>query len=289
MNPKCPRCGRPGGRNSSYLRQSDNTKVTQYRCVGCDRTWTDRTDNLEKRQRLRSINEKLGPLLVSCVSMRRCAKLLGINRKTVARRIPYLAAKARLAQAAAEAPGRPTEKFAEIYLDELITFEHTRCKPLAVCMAVSKQRKILAFSVSSMPPIGKNLKKISLRKYGKRPNDRVKGLVSCLKAVQPHVERSTVFISDEESSYRRVISKLYPEHPHQRHPSKRAVIAGQGELKDHSYDPLFAINHTFAMLRANLARLVRRTWVTTKKASKLEEFIQIYAGFHNLELERRGS
>ena len=289
MNPKCPRCGRPGGRNASYWRQSDKTKVTQYRCVRCKCTWTDRTDNLEKRQRLRSVNEKLGPILVSCVSMRRCAKLLGINRKTVARRIPYLAAKARLAQAAAANPAPPTEKISEIFLDELITFEHTRCKPLAVCMAVSRQRKILAFSVSSMPPIGKHLKQISLRKYGKRPNHRVNGLISCLQSLEPQVGRGTVFISDEEPSYRRLISKLYPEHTHQSHPSKRAVIAGQGELKDHTYDPLFAINHTFAMLRANLARLVRRTWVTTKKASRLEEFIQIYAGFHHLELERRSS
>jgi hypothetical protein len=212
--------------------------------------------------------------------MRRCAQVLQIDRKTVARRIPYFVAKARLAQAA-----RPVSKPCEqIFLDELITFEHTRCKPLSVSMMVSKERKILAFSVSSMPPIGKHLKKISLRKYGKRANHRAKGVISCLKAVQPYVTPQTQFVSDEELSYRALIAKHYPGLKHQRHPSKRAVIAGQGELKDHSFDPLFAINHTFAMLRANLARLARRTWVTTKKASRLEEFLHIYAAFHNLEL-----
>ena len=285
MNPKCERCGKPGGRNSSYVRICDKIKVTQYRCVSCKRTWTDRTNNLEKRQRLRSINGKLGPFFGSGISMRRCAKLLGINRKTVARRVPYLAAKARLELAASPPPGPCTE----IYLDELITFEHTRCKPLAVCMMVSKQRKILAFSVSSMPPIGKHLRKIALRKYGLRPNHRRKGLNSCLEGVKPHVDQNTVFISDEEPSYAGLIARAYPGQKHQRHPSKRAVIAGQGELKDHSFDPLFPINHTFAMLRANLARLARRTWVTTKKASRLEEFIQIYAGFHNLELTDQAS
>ena len=117
----------------------------------------------------------------------------------------------------------------------------------------------------------------------------MKGLHSCLRTIEPHVGRNTVFISDEEPSYRSWVARTYPGREHRRHPSKRAVIAGQGELKDHSYDPLFAINHTFAMLRANLARLVRRTWVTTKKASRLEEFIQIYAGFHNLELAARDS
>jgi len=217
--------------------------------------------------------------------MRRSAKLLGINRKTVARRISYLAAKARLELSAVPIKGPSNE----IYVDELITFEHTRCKPLAVCMAVSKERKILAFSVSSMPPIGKNLKKISLKKYGPRPNHRKKGLFSCLDQIQKNIGPGTKFISDEEHSYRTLIERRYPGHAHRTHPSKRAVIAGLGELKDHSFDPLFAINHTFAMLRANIARLARRTWVTTKKASRLEEFIQIYAGFHNLELTARGS
>ena len=285
MNPKCTRCGRPGGRNSVYKRKCDQTKVTQYRCVGCKLTWTHGTDTLEKRQRLRSVNRSLGPLLVSGVSMRRSAKLLGINRKTVARRISYLASKARLELSAVSITG----PIPEIFLDELITFEHTRCKPLAVCMAVSKERKILAFSVSSMPPIGKHLKKISLRKYGPRPNHRKKGLASCLEQIQRYAGPTTRFISDEEQSYRTLIERMYPGHAHQTHPSKRAVIAGLGELKDHSYDPLFSINHTFAMLRANIARLARRTWVTTKKASRLEEFIQIYAGFHNLELTARGS
>jgi hypothetical protein len=217
--------------------------------------------------------------------MRRSAKILGINRKTVARRVSYLAAKAKLAQASLPASG----PCAEVYLDELITFEHTRCKPLAVAMIVSKKREILSFSVSSMPPIGKHLKQISLKKYGKRPNHRRKGIISCLEAVRPYIDKKTVFTSDEEPSYGALIAKTYPGQKHEQHPSKRAVIAGLGELKDHSFDPLFAINHTLAMLRANLARLARRTWVTTKKASRLEEFIQIYAGFHNLDLAARAS
>ena len=225
--------------------------------------------------------------------MRRSAKLLGINRKTVARRISYLAAKSRLALAHAEAQTKEisgkSETYSEIFIDELITFEHTRCKPLAVCMAVSKERKILAFSVSSMPPIGKHLKKISFKKYGHRPNHRKRGLISCLEKVRKHVGPNTVFTSDEEHSYQAQIKRLYPGHTHNKHPSKRAVIAGQGELKDHTFDPLFSINHTFAMLRANIARLARRTWVTTKKASRLEEFIQIYMGFHNLELTAQES
>ena len=154
-------------------------------------------------------------------------------------------------------------------------------------MAVSKERKILALAVSPMPAIGKNLKKIALKKYGPRPNLRRKGLKNCLSAIQAHVGERVVFKSDEELSYGTLIHRQFPKNQHRKFPSKRAVIAGQGELKDHTFDPLFAINHTFAMVRANLARLARRSWVTTKKMQRLEDFLYIYAAFHNLEITRR--
>ena len=218
--------------------------------------------------------------------MRRTAKLLGINRKTVARRLPYLAAVAKLELAEVHSKNAATS---EIYIDELITFEHTRCKPLAVCMAVSKERKILSLAVSEMPAIGKHLKKISIKKYGPRPNLRRKGVKNCLVALQGQISEGTTFKSDEEQSYGGLIRKHFPKNQHQRFPSKRAVIAGQGELKDHNFDPLFAINHTFAMVRANLARLARRTWVTTKKKQRLEDFLYVFAAFHNLELTPQAS
>jgi len=209
-----------------------------------------------------------------------------VNPKTVARRVPFFAAQARTALAKGQAALRVCE---EIYLDELITFEHTRCKPLAVCMAVSKDRKILAMSVSSMPPHGVHLRRIALKKYGKRLDLRSKGVKQCLDSIRPLVGPQTLFKSDQEPSYARLLARTFPRNTHRAFPSKRAVIAGQGELKDHSFDPLFAINHTFAMFRANLARLARRSWVTTKKAARLEDFLYIYAAFHNFELTAQAS
>ena len=43
----------------------------------------------------------------------------------------------------------------QLQFDELQTIEHTKCKPLAVAVAVTeKTRKILAITVSSMPATG---------------------------------------------------------------------------------------------------------------------------------------
>ena len=47
------------------------------------------------------------------------------------------------------------------------------------------------------------------------------------------------------------------------------------------FDPLFSLNHTCAMLRANVNRLIRRTWCTTKKLQPLIDHLEIYTKYHN--------
>ena len=41
------------------------------------------------------------------------------------------------------------------------------------------------------------------------------------------------------------------------------------------------------MLRANISRLFRRTWNTTKKVASLLDHLRIYAYFHNSVLLRK--
>jgi hypothetical protein len=58
--------------------------------------------------------------------------------------------------------------------DDVITFEHTKCKPLSIIMAIgAPERFILGLDVASMPANGK-LAAISLKKYGKRKDERTK-------------------------------------------------------------------------------------------------------------------
>ena len=61
-----------------------------------------------------------------------------------------------------------SEKVTKMQFDDVITFEHTKCKPLSIILAVSDpDRFILGLGVASMPANGK-LAAISLKKYGKR-------------------------------------------------------------------------------------------------------------------------
>ena len=91
-----------------------------------------------------------------------------------------------------------------IQFDELQTIEHTKCKPLSVAMAVSKnERKILGFKVSSMPATG-HLAKISRKKYGLRPDHRA-GLTDLFNDLSYFLSPTITISSDECSFYKGVV------------------------------------------------------------------------------------
>jgi hypothetical protein len=156
-------------------------------------------------------------------------------------------------------------------------------KPLSVAMAVSKtERKILGFHVSSMPATG-HLAKISRKKYGVRPDHRKAGLTALFNDLNRFLNPKITISSDECSFYNGVVKQFFPHAIVTQYMGQKGSVAGQGELKKTRFDPIFSINHTFAMLRANVSRLIRKTWNTTKKVSCLICHLNIYVWMHNTQ------
>ena len=84
--------------------------------------------------------------------MEASASLLHINPKTVAKKLEFLGMMCRQKLAKEMAT---YQAVSSIQFDELQTIEHTKCKPLSVAVAVSKEdRKVLGLQVSVMPATG---------------------------------------------------------------------------------------------------------------------------------------
>ncbi len=218
--------------------------------------------------------------MASTVSQRRAAHLLGIDKKTVVRYFRFIAAecKKREKERVYHYRSRPLKK---IQFDDLETLEHTKLKPLSVALAVDPNtRKIIDFQVSRMPAKGLLAKK-SVHKYGIRKDERKRGWNRLLKNLLPLVATDAEFLSDQNPHYPQVLKKHFPWAKHETTPGARGAVTGQGELKKLAFDPLFALNHTCAMMRANMSRLLRRTWCTTKKIQGLEDHLAIYVDYHN--------
>jgi hypothetical protein len=231
------------------------------------------------------VNLGVARLSTSDVTQRRIARLLRINRKTVVRKFLLLAQQAEREQK--EFLGsllhRP-EKLQHFQFDEMETFERSKCLPLSIALAVMPgSRKILGFRVASMPANGP-LAEISRKKYGHRKDERARMARSLLSELSPFVDPQARIITDENPKYPGWLKSHFPRAQHKKFKGRRGCIVGQGELKKIGFDPLFDLNHTCAMIRANVSRLARRTWCTTKLRGRLEAHLHLYVRYHNTQL-----
>ncbi len=270
-------------RNGTYFRKSDGQCIPRFRCLKCRRSFSSSRLTDTFGQKKRKINYPLFQLLVSGVSQRRSAMLLKVNRKTVSRKLRFLGICSRAAQDVwlKDLSQNPVS---HIQFDDLETSEHSKCKPLSVALAVEpSSRKILGFQVSQMPAKG-HLAAISRKRYGMRKDERMEGWNKLFSSLVNVVTPDATFLSDENPHYVKPLKKYFPNGCHQTVQGQRGCVSGQGELKKIGNDPLFSLNHTCAMLRANLNRLFRRTWCTTKTRLGLIDHLSLYVWFHNQQL-----
>jgi transposase-like protein len=289
MKKTCPNlnCAAPdsSSKDGFYRRKDDAKFIQRYRCRGCGLRFSSATLTETFRQKRRRINNPLLELFASGNSQRRCALLLGINRKTVERRLSFLANRCQ----------RKNDKFLcglkgrihNLQIDDLVTKENSKLKPLSVSIAVDESRRIiLAAEVSKIPAFG-HLSKIAIKKYGERKDEHFEGLTRLFQKISPIVSTEVLVKSDEHQRYPGFISAYLPKAKHLQFKSERGCIAGQGELKKIGFDPLFVVNHTCAMLRANVNRLVRKTWCTTKDPLRLKEHLEIFIYYYNQVLLKK--
>ena len=267
--------------NGFFYRRSDSRWIRRYQCRVCGRYFSNASFRADAYQKKRRMNYRIWRLYESGVSQRRLALVLSLNRKTVVRKIRFLAVLERKKQDALLDSHYRANPLSQIQFDDLETSEHTKCKPLSVTLAVDpKTRKILKFQVASMPAKG-HLAEISRRKYGYRVDERPKTWNALMRELIPYVKPGCTWTSDENPHYPHILRKHHPRAIHIQTKGGRGSHTGQGELKKLRFDPLFSLNHTCAMLRANLNRLFRKTWCTTKTKQGLIDHLSLYVSFHN--------
>ena len=273
----CKWCGSGEFINYGY-RLVRGQRLRRHRCKRCQRTFSGPSRGPHFSDRKPQVNRQLFYLLCAGVSQRRCALLLRINRETVARKIRKYAPYFR----SWHESWLKTQTFSKpLLFDEMETFEHTKCKPLSIPIAVEeKSRFILGLHVASIPAKGK-LAKIARKRYGRRENKRHDALTLLMNDMKAANATTVKIKSDKAPVYPKLVKTHFPKAMHLRYKGRRGCVVGQGELKAGGHDPLFYLNHNCAMIRDNLKRLSRRTWCTSKKPEQLQNLLNIYMVFHN--------
>jgi transposase-like protein len=268
-----------------FRRKSDSKVIQRYRCLHCKKSFSAATHSELRGQNKRRCNTAVYRLICSGVSQRRAAILLNINKITVVRKFRFMANKLG-ANGLLSNCSLPPEKVREIQFDHMETFEHTKLKPLSILVVVDKATyKILAAKACSSPAKGLLVEK-SMKKYGKRQDDRMKVMQEIFREIvkaYPYIEKIE---SDKSPLYPKVIREHFPRAKYKQYKGRRGCVTGQGELKSGGYDPLFSLNQTCGMFRANMNRLFRRSWCTTKKCADLNNHLSLYGHYHNSVLTK---
>lgn len=212
------------------------------------------------------------------------ARLLKVRWETVTNKAVLIGVCAKIWQRRELARRTREARITAVQFDEMETFEHSKLKPLSLPLMVeSKSRAILDICVASMPANGL-LAKASRKKYGPRADDRAKVADRMFQEMQAFLSPDVEILSDKNPKYPKWIHARIPNAVHLTVKGRKSAVVGQGELKRGGWDPIFALNHTAAMFRANINRLFRKTWCTTKLAWKLELRLWMYVRKHNVAI-----
>ncbi len=279
-NTRCPRCAasRPSiVRDGFFFRADDSKSIQRLKCKVCGKKFSTATSKCTYRQKKRRINATVRRGFASNLCPRDIAEMVGVHVNTIAARLVWQAKLSR----------EKNKQFLVDYIeqhgpiktvqfDDLITFEHTKCKPLTVPVAVIDGVRIpIGFRVASIPAFG-HLAAISRKRYGKRSDHSRSARRALFDELTKILPADVHFKTDGHEHYATLIKQYFPEGSHSVYKSSRGAVVGQGELKKTTFDPLFSINHTFATMRAKVNRLNRRTWCTTKKAERLADHLDIF-------------
>jgi transposase-like protein len=280
VNTQCPSCAAPRPsivRDGFFYRADDSQFIQRLKCKVCAKKFSAATSKATYRQKKRRINPIVRRSFASNMCPRDIAELVGVNVKTVFARLRWQAVLSR------EKNRRFLREYIDQYgpiktvqFDDLLTFEHTKCKPLSIPVAVIDGVRVpIGFRVASIPAFG-HLAVISRKRYGRREDQSRRerqALFAELKSILPP---DVHFKTDGHEHYATLIKQHFPSAIHSVYKSSRGAVVGQGELKKIAFDPLFSVNHTFATVRAKVNRLNRRTWCTTKKPDRLADHLDIF-------------
>jgi hypothetical protein len=164
------------------------------------------------------------------------------------------------------------------------TFEHTKCKPLSISIAVNGTNgKIIDTEVAYMQCKG-HLAKISRNKYSWTLDTRQAASESVFQTVKKIAPPTVHIVTDKKTAYITWIGNVLPRADHDKFKRKVNIknsYRHNKKKKQKVFEPLFYLNMACAKIRADLARMRRRTWTTTKKMERLQDQLLIYTAWVN--------
>jgi len=283
-NPSCRNHNSPKHRffikRGYYITKWNHQRVPRYQCVDCKKGFSSHTFYCTYRQKKPFLNESIFQLYTSATTQRRLAKVLGVNLKTIVRKFLFLAQNAELLHL--EKLSQQEFDVTHCQFDEMLSFEHTRLKPLSIALSVQKKdSKLVAIEVAQSHYQGV-LSSIALRKYGLRPDQSHEARRKVLLTLQSQIKESCTLISDAKPVYRTEVANYVPGAKLEQVKNRGGRLQRLLKAKRRNFqDPLFELNLVAAKIRHDLSRMARKVWVTTKRQDRLQKHLMLFLASQN--------
>lgn len=259
-----------------YFVKHSRSSHRRYFCNDCGKTFSRRTLSATYLQKKPFLNHQIFLLLMNGNTQRATARLLNCSKNTVAKKFLWLYAHKNKIDL------KPSS---HIQIDEMESIEHTKLKPVTIPLCVDEHYQILSVQTGTIKAKG-HLAEISKKKYGPRSDERVLALKKLLSELKSNLKTDPITITtDSHPLYPRLIQSFFPKTKHiqvqarQKQKKQRELIFTTENKK--VFDPMFALNQRCAKLRADIGRLKRRNWCTTKKIENLQKHLELYQLYNN--------
>jgi hypothetical protein len=270
-------------RQGSYRPKCRREPVPRFQCSWCGKGFSRQTFRGDYRDRRPELNVPLFLDLVSGVGLRQAARRLGISVNAVQQKFRKIG---RLLGLLNRNLLRRLPDHCTYLFDELETFEEKSICPLTVPVLIEKQSKlVVATGVASIRRMTRrgSKKQKWLRRHEQEHGKRQDLGRACVHKVLRRFRtllggQPATLITDQKELYAALSRRLFGgQVAHQTFSAKLART---------TWNPLFPINHTDAMLRDNCGRLRRRSWLVSKRAGCLLLQLQLFTAYRNWHRKR---
>ena len=286
----CPRFDRPEPRffrrNGHYRARCRSHPIPRFLCKSCERGFSRQTFRMDYRDHRPALNAPLFRLLASGIGLRQSARLLGLSLRATELKFRKIARHLRRLNLTVRGP-LPLD--VELQFDELETYEGRRnTRPLSVPVLIERGSRYVVWAESA--PIRPHGRMSEERKrailedellYGPRKDFSRNSVLRTLRrgAALTRGHPEVVLGTDEKSTYPKLARKAFE-------PTRLVHETTNSKLARCTWNPLFPINHTEAMLRDLTGRLRRESWLVSKKRRYLNLGLALWCAWRNLVRRR---
>ncbi len=169
-------------------------------------------------------------------------------------------------------------------MDEAETFETDRLvRPITIPVLIQRKTLFVIYAETApLPPRGrldvfrKLRKERDERNFGPRKCGSRAAVKRTLEALSNAMAPGHFLeiVTDKKGSYRTLLKEVFGALP-------RNHIQESSRKRRNRANPLFPINHTLAMMRDGVSRLVRRNWAASKLRDRLTDHLWIWIVYRN--------